>query len=462
MALDTVESQSIIAGLLQSMTYVLGTSGGAWLVGSVAGWDNQPVSDIANWQWKGALADNILSNHRRADPQLQGKRMEIFKQVLEDVGKKHHVVWTQRPDYWSRLLGYQLLPGERGGRGITMSGLLGLPSFQRAMAPIPILTALGANFGMQGEIFPNSTSPIIEFTPFETGVWNRQVAAFIPTEYLGSMRQALTLVDDYICMRGLDNLAYIIGTTSSQLNHDADPQWRDQPHLGLPAALDSMIPRQARKDAEANFALWPNPFYRYDSLTATALDKMSDWYSAGELRLVDGSESSHGIVLEPLLEPARNVSVIFVSDTSAGMDSDGFPDGGELAAVHRRVLKTERPELIARMPNVISTRQLRSTNNSRAKFFGCGEPDAVTIIYLPFASWAINITSAPPDEKLVWAPQEVDAMLENGRQVATQGDDDLFQYCIACAMMEKQSGQLPDNCDACFDKYCYKPVGLFD
>lgn len=149
----------------------------------------------------------------------------------------------------------------------------------------------------------------------------------------------------------------------------------------------------------------------------------------------------------PLLEPTRNVSVIIVNDNSN--DADGFPDGTQVIAAYEA---TRTGRLAGRFPAVPAAGDF---STSRAQFFGCDEPDAVTVVYLPNSEWSYASNTATL--KLTYTAAETTSMISNGNQVATQGEDDSWGACLACGIMLKEVGKanLPSACDTCLADYCW-------
>lgn len=68
------------------------------------------------------------------------------------------------------------------------------------------------------------------------------------------------------------------------------------------------------------FGLWPNPFIGYNASDEN-LQKQ------GELMLVDGSEVGQVNPIVPLIQPARNLDFIIVSDNSGAELSSGWMNG---------------------------------------------------------------------------------------------------------------------------------------
>ena len=91
--------------------------------------------------------------------------------------------------------------------------------------------------------------------------------------------------------------------------------------------------------------------------------------------------------------------------------------------------------------------------NTRATFFGCDDEAAVTLVWLPNKEY--SFASNTSTFQIQYSVNETDAMIANGVQVATQGDDSEWPVCLGCAIVKKTGATLPEACSACFEKYCY-------
>lgn len=141
------------------------------------------------------------------------------------------------------------------------------------------------------------------------------------------------------------------------------------------------------------------------------------------------------------------MSVIIVNDNSN--DEGGFPDGTQVVAAYEA---TRTGRLAGRFPTVPAAGDF---STSQAQFFGCDEPEAVTVVYLPNSEWTFASNTATL--KLTYTAAETSSMISNGNQVATQGGDDSWGACLACGIMLKEVGKssLPGECGACLEEYCW-------
>jgi lysophospholipase len=195
------------------------------------------------------------------------------------------------------------------------------------------------------------------------------------------------------------------------------------------------------------FAVYPNPFYNYNSTTGVPNSANAVW-TQQELRLVDGGEALQNNPIWPFLQPARGVDVMIVNDNSA--DSNNFPNGSEILTTYVQ----SQSHNLTRMPYIPSVDTFISQGlNTRATFFGCNDTDKVTIVYVP----NVNITyqSNTPTAKLQYSVAETEGMIGNGVAVANQGGEQGWATCLGCAIMMKTGTTLPTECQACFQKHCY-------
>jgi lysophospholipase len=146
-----------------------------------------------------------------------------------------------------------------------------------------------------------------------------------------------------------------------------------------------------------------------------------------------------------------------VSDNSN--DAADLPTGAQLAAAANL---TQQPgysaRLAARMPRVPASAAqfIAGGLNRRAVFFGCDDPTAVTLVYLP--NTPFSYPSGVSTAKLEWLPQETAAMVANGVLIAAQGSNATWGQCLACGILLKEVGRahLPTTpCASCLQEYCW-------
>lgn len=122
-------------GLLQLADYIVGLSGGSWLVSSVAINDYPTTQSLHDQVWD--LESNLIapSDHKT----------KFYANLISVVGEKKKVVgsdYTGITDYWSRALGMHLINNTRYpnyGINVTWSDVRNVSSFQNFTAPFPII-----------------------------------------------------------------------------------------------------------------------------------------------------------------------------------------------------------------------------------------------------------------------------------------------------------------------------------
>lgn len=206
-ALDARTSRASVAGLLQGMDYLVGLSGGNWMVGSAAVGDFATVPALRERTWRlqrdlvapGGLV-GTLANLRDIRRQVEQKERAGFATTITD--------------YWGLALGRQLVDWDGGGVGVTWSGIRDVESFRNGTMPFPIVVADGRR---HGEVLAESNATIYEFSPYEFGTWDRGLRLFSPVEYLGTAMDG-GRPRGGTCVRGFDYAGFVMGTSSSLFN----------------------------------------------------------------------------------------------------------------------------------------------------------------------------------------------------------------------------------------------------
>ncbi|EKD21438.1 uncharacterized protein L3040_006182 [Drepanopeziza brunnea f. sp. 'multigermtubi'] len=462
-ALDGREESGLgTSGLYQALTYQAGLSGGGWLLSSMAGNNYPTISYLTEKLWKPEFQDLLV---------LPADIFSLFtySEIMSEIDRKEHAGFdTTLIDIWGRLLSYQLLEGPEGGIERTLSSVATLSNFVSHNVPFPIITALGLKT-WEGERVPARDATTYEFTPFEFGSWGKELSAFTPTKYLGTKMQGGQPTGS--CTTNFDNLGYVLGTSSSIFCaiYGLDPaqsksskprrlsrssKWSRSSILNSSlgkkvAALLGKVDLITPADLSATY---PNPFYKYTSAEA-APDSAKDISAQASLSLVDGGLSEQNNPIFPLLQPSRNVSVILVNDNSADTDAK-YPNGSHIERTYQQSARAG----LTRMPFIPSPATFVAKGlNINATFFGCDDPDKVTIVYLPNAKWSYE--SGLETLRMSHPKKMTEAMIKNGQDIATQGGDPEWPTCLGCAMMMKTGAALPTACTACFAKHCYYESG---
>ena len=259
------------------------------------------------------------------------------------------------------------------------------------------------------------------------------MSAFTQTAYLGTSLSNGN--PNGQCINNYDNMGYVLGTSSTLFNDGCSLS--SGPLQEIVEFLDYLVTSAgAGQDLVATY---PNPFQNYKGSPLVA--------AQAELDLVDGGETLQNNPIWPLLH--RNVDVAIVNDNSADT-ATLFPNGSEILSTY---IQAQSAGLM-RMPPIPSVDTFISEGlNQRPTFFGCNNPDVMTIIYLPNQDYTFASNQSTFKES--YTVEETDGMIANGVQIATKGGDQQWPLCLACGIMGKTGGQLPDGCQACLDEYCY-------
>lgn len=425
---DSRDSNVSTSGLWQALTYHAGLSGGAWLVSSVAGNNWPTISSLVTGLWSDTLDETLLL----------AEGLDGAIDIVADVKAKYAAGFdTTLTDPWGRLLSYQILYGDDGGVNKTLSDIAGFSEYTSHNAPFPIMTSTGVKL-WEGDCRPDILGTQYEFSPLEFGSWDSGVAAFVQTEYLGSsLSNGAPSGSD--CVTGYDNLGYMFGTSSSLFNLACIPAEVNATEIGT--LLYEILIKVHEAATSDLFGVFPNPFYQY---TAS-----SDIADQDTLYLVDGAESNQNVPLWPLIQPARAIDVIFANDFSADTDFN-WPNGTGILQAY----ETATAEGLTTMPEMPSIDTFVSEGlNTKAVFFGCNDPDVITIIYLP--NYAFSAASNVSTLQLEYDATEIAELVANGVQIASDGGKADFGPCLACGIMQKSGATLPSECTDCLASYCY-------
>lgn len=453
-----------IGGLLQASTYIAGLSGGNWLVGSVY---MNNFSSVGNLQydttgqiWK--FGNSILEGPPTGGIQLLSTA--AYYADLQDAvsGKRDAGFNTSITDYWGRALSYQLINAPKGGPAYTWSSIAQSPGFQNASQPFPISIA---DARRPGERIISLNSSVYEFTPYEMGTWDSTTYGFVPTQYLGTNFSNGRVANQSQCVVGFDNAGFVMGTSSSlfnililQLNTTTNV-----PTL-LRGALETVLAGLGQDNNDiADYR--PNPFYQWN---VTGRSYNAD---ARSLTLVDGGLDNQNIPFHPLIQPVRNVDVIFANDNSADT-STNWPNGSSLVTTYQRAMAPISNG--TGFPSIPDTSTFINLGlNDRPTFFGCdasnitlptgsrqNQAEVPLIVYLPNAPY--NVMSNPPTLAATTNNSYRDAMILNGYNVATGGNATIYKnwpQCLACALLSRSFTRtgtpVPQACQQCFTQYCW-------
>lgn len=435
-ALDSRDSNSSTAGLFQALTYHSALSGGAWLVSALAQANWPTISYLASTVWETQFAGGVLDA-------TSATTVSDYTQIAADIIAKGSAGFpVSLIDAWGREVAYQVMSGGEGAPSFTMADITSQSNFSSFKVPFPILTATKINY-LNGECLPTQEEAIFEFNAYEFGSWSDDVSAFVQTEYLGTNLTAGVPASSE-CVTGYDRIDWAMGTSSNILEeYICDASLGVDITEDFPSSIVSIIEGYTPA-TQYGYSMVPNPFRAFSSATATNTSSVS---GLDTLYLVDGGLPNHNVPVLPLLEPSRNVSAIIINDNSN--DEDGYPEGAAVVAAYNA---TRTGRLAGRFPQVPAE---GSFSTHKAQFFGCYDAEAVTVVYLPNSDWTYASNTATL--KLSYTKTETVAMIGNGNQVASQGDDESWGTCLACGLMLKEVGSasLPWDCAACLTEYCW-------
>lgn len=453
---DRTGGDSGISGLLQASTYFSGLSGGGWLVSTIYGNNFTTIESLMSdedvWQFQSSILSGPPSTRLIGIFDTARYWRDLHDQVSSKEDAGFDISLT---DYWGRAVSYQLLRGDDGGAAYTFSSIADADDFKNGETPFPILVADGR--APDTKII-NLNSTVFEFNPFELGSWDPTLYGFAPLAYIGSNFTGGRVDDKGNCVRGFDQLGFVMGTSSSLFN------------MGLLTDIPDSVPSRIAESLQSFFEqldennndiarYTPNPFKGYHT-------ELSSIGTSNQLSLVDGGEDLQNIPLQPLIQPIREVDVIFAVDSSADTTYN-WPNGTALRASYERSLNSiANGTHFPAVPDAETFVNLKF--NQEPVFFGCdvanfsseGGSAPPLIVYIPNAplSGFSNVSTFDPSHEI----DERNDIVQNGYNVATRGNgtlDDAWPTCVACAALsrsfERTGTTPPQACQDCFSRYCW-------
>lgn len=239
-----------------------------------------------------------------------------------------------------------------------------------------------------------------------------------------------------------DNLGYIAGTTSNLFNELclAVPLPTNSSN-NLANTIAGILNQAHAISTRDEYAVYPNPFYKYPRSAYVA--------PYPELDLVDGGEALQNNPIWPFLQPSRNVGVLVVNDNSADT-SDNFPNGQEIYTTYQQAQQRG----LTKMPVIPpSSTFIAQGLNKRPTFFGCNDNTKITIVFIPNVNY--TYPSNQPTAKLQYSSAETDAMIANGVLVGNYNNNKTFPTCLGCVFTKKTGQAQPAACAQCYKDFCY-------
>ena len=443
-----------LGGLLQSSTYVAGLSGGGWLVGSIYVNNFTTISALLNDNTSSVwhFGNSIFEGPDQGGIQALSST-EYYSTIYSEVQSKTNDYVTTITDYWGRALSFQLINATDGGPDYTWSSISLEENFSSGDIPMPILVTDGR---APGQLLISGNTTVYEFNPWEFGTFDPTTYGFVPLEYLGSNFSGGVLPDNEQCVRGFDNAGYIMGTSSSLFNTFL----LNINTTSIPQAFKDVLTKllnQLGENDEDIASYEPNPFYGFNNATSKNAQSTS-------LTLVDGGEDLQNIPLHPLIQPLRNVDVIFAVDSSADTEYN-WPNGTSLVATYERSLNISGIANGTVFPYIPDQNTFVNLGlNTRPTFFGCDSKNLTgaspLIVYIPNSPYVYysNVSTFDPS----YNDTQRDAIVENGYYVATRANgtvDRQWPTCVGCAIisrsLERTGTVLPDVCTQCMQSYCW-------
>lgn len=456
-----------LGGLLQASSYTVGLSGGGWLLGSVYFRNFSTIADLVAQPDIWDLDQPFFSAN--TEPTLMA-RVTLYWRLLQNVmWKKANGYSVTITDIWGRFLYRQLIAGseadsmlDENPRFWRWSDLRYEPWYLDRTAPFPIITVISR---VPVYLQPHQKSPILEINPLEIGSFDPDPNAFVDIEYLGvKMTNGRPDLSNPVIV-GLDEAGFLLGASSSLF---------DQLFTGiiemittsktLAKATRFVLQHTGIMELRDVAAISPNPFWRLSSKKKAKFTKIC---SSKTLYVADGGSNGQVIPIQPLLEPSREVDVIFAFDNSGSELDIAWPDGQHMVNSFERQFQVLGSPPMPFVPDRETFLNLGL--NRRPTFFGCyasnqtglaGDTSPPVVVYIPNVGYSdFSNTST---FQLAYTDQKINSMISNGYNIMTQGNgtvDPEWAACVACAISqrarERKGHELGDQCQRCFDRYCW-------
>lgn len=443
-----------LGGILESTTYLVGSSGGNWAVGTLAYNNWTSVQEILD---NGTIWDMGTSLFQPNTSEI-AQALAAWEDILDEVQDKERAGFeVSITDPWSRALSRLFFPAVNdSGAALTISDLRDFPVFQNHQMPLPIHMADGRT---PGSNVINSNSTVFEISPFELGSWDPSLAAFTDVKYLGTELSDGVPVSD-VCVEGFDNAGFIMGTSSSLFNTVLNVL-SSNAIFGQAMQLLQAGQSELTED-DLQVALYhPNPFYN------TNYSNVESIVESETLFLVDGGEDLQNIPFDPLLQPDRNVDIIFAFDNSADSD-ELWPNGTAIIASYERQF-TEQGNGTA-FPYVPNQETFVGLNlTQKPTFFGCDgnnltslNEDYIAPLVVYIANTYMDYNANTSTFQFIYPEEDKRGMIVNGFETTSRMNmtlDDNWRTCVSCAIIKRSQERMgieqTEQCKQCFDEYCW-------
>ncbi|KAJ7181271.1 FabD/lysophospholipase-like protein, partial [Mycena filopes] len=470
-AFDSRYPKSIAAktgGLSQATTYVAGLSGGCETTMALA------INDFVDVQTlvaEGAFDTSDVPTSAFELVQLKAKAG--FNLSFADVIGIDEIFFPAK-----------------GTIGPTFSGLMSSAAYTTASVPLPFLImAEGIPDGLPGSnsyngiLFPinNATNQTIyEISPIEFGAWQGRARGFTPTALLGTPLNAGVPINESRCLSGWDTSAWVLGAATAAMadwvvivdtnntrglfSRRAELQQRKR---GLPyppnetelvsamqiknlnVFLTDVVPGILsllgnNATIQVGYGLVANPFFGYEDSEAGLQEQET-------LVLVDAGESGQESPIWPLIQPARKMDFLLVSDSSGVELSSGWMNGTNLINTAAMAIANDVP-----FPKIPDVNTFLINNYTLAPvFFGCNEPSVPLVLFVADAPY-----SAYSNATTVVGSAQIQLLLQNTLDIVSQGGNATWAQCIACGSilrsLERLAQPIPAQCELCFARHCWQ------
>ncbi|KAL6452304.1 PLB3 Lysophospholipase 3 [Candida maltosa Xu316] len=441
-------------GLLQATTYISSLSGGSWLVGTVSLNNFSTIDNVIHsglWDFRTSIFSygglNLV------------KTFNFMSEINQDLEDKRQAGFeTSLVDVWARALSYQFF--KDSGKALTWSSLQDFDVFKNHEMPFPMVIANGRT---PESCIINGNSTVFEVNPYELGSWDPSLYQFTQVKYLGTNATNGLPTNGASCIGGYDNAGFILGTSSSLFNEGL----LRIDNVTLSSLLSAVVKSILLSISQQNndVAVYkPNPFFR------TNAGRSHKIATNDSLFLCDGGEDAQNIPLYPLIQPEREVDVIFAYDNSANFQ--GWPNGAAMVATfERQFSKQGNGTHFPYVPDTNTFLNMKLT--AKPTFFGCDASnltslvgdnaniyDIPLIVYTanrPFSTWSNTSTF-----QMRYDNEERDAIIKNGFETSSRMNltlDPEWNACVGCAIIrreqERQGIEQSEQCKKCFQRYCW-------
>ncbi|KAG9013268.1 hypothetical protein FRB93_000791 [Tulasnella sp. JGI-2019a] len=467
-------------GIVQSLTYLSGLSGGSLATTGLAVNGFPTVSTLIS-------SGNLnLSVDQTGFPELAGKAKAGFNLTMADILGVFGVYTISKSIQNSPV----------DPMSWTWSGIQVQPEFSSGSTPMPIHMAVEAiplgipgsysYTGPNGTILlgTNTSTTVYEYNPFEFGSWTGRVKAFADLQYFGSPLYNASPMNSSICVEGYDSAVFVTGSVVTGINYWVaesttngtvgqfakrdmpSKRWTPYPanedkleqikiNEGNAGLVNDLPGFEASLGVTApNTILYgnvTNPFYGWKSNAITGGAELQK-----QLVLLDGSETGQENPIWPLIQPVRKLDFIVVSDNCGSELSTGWMNATSFRNTYLSAKLAGVPFPV--LPSVNTFLNMNYT--SKPVFFGCNEPEVPLVLYVAdFPYSAYTNLSAFTNE---FSGNQLEMITSNALPLISQDNNQLtanWTPCIACGAilrsMQRMNMKLPEVCDGCFENHCW-------